>query len=65
MYKRQELGYVEPIFGMDGKIKGMIPDSTAFAAMNADAFRQFFDKAVKVLAEATGTDPLAWLEDAA
>ena len=60
-----ELGYVEPIFGMDGKIKGMIPDSTAFAAMNADAFRQFFDKAVKVLAEATGTDPLAWLEDAA
>ena len=60
-----ELGYVEPIFGLDGKIKGMIPDSTGFDAMTQDAFRVFFDKAVAALADALGADPLAWLEEAA
>lgn len=60
-----ELGYVEPVFGLDGKIKGMIPDSTGFDAMTQEAFKVFFDKAMKALAEATGTDPLAWLEEAA
>jgi hypothetical protein len=53
-----ELGYVEPLMGLDGRIKGMIPDSTSFAAMSHEDFRVFFDKAMEVLAKAVGTDPL-------
>jgi len=54
-----QLGYMEPIFGLDGKVKGMAPDSTSFAAMPHDQFRVFFDKAMAALAEAIGVDPLS------
>lgn len=60
-----ELGYVEPVFGLDGKVKGMIPDSTGFDAMSHDDFRSFFDRAVAALGQAIEADPLAWLEEAA
>lgn len=53
-----QLGYLEPLIGLDGKVKGMIPDSTSFAAMNHADFKVYFDKAMAVLAEAIGQDPL-------
>ena len=59
MALKVQLGYVEPLMGLDGKIKGMVPDSTSFAAMTHEDFRVFFDKAMAVLTEATGLDPLA------
>ena len=53
-----ELGYVEPIFGLDGKVKGMIPESTSFAKMPAHEFRDFMDRAMQALGAAIGADPL-------
>lgn len=58
MALKVQLGYVEPLMGLDGKIKGMVPDSTSFAAMTHADFRVFFDRAMAALAEATGIDPL-------
>ena len=40
-------------------------DSTAFDAMDADAFKAFMDKAMAQLAEAIGWDPLSFLEERA
>ena len=54
-----QLGYVEPLMGLDGKIKGMVPDSTSFSAMSHADFKVFFDRAMAALAEAIGVDPLA------
>jgi hypothetical protein len=59
MALKVQLGYVEPLMGLDGKIKGMVPDSTSFAAMSHADFRTFFDRAMAALAEAIGVDPLA------
>jgi hypothetical protein len=59
MALKVQLGYVEPLMGLDGKIKGMVPDSTSFAAMTHADFRVFFDRAMAALAEATGVDPLS------
>ena len=56
-----KLGYTEPIFGMDGKVIGMMPHSTAFAEMNQQEFTQFFDRARNALAEAIEADPLAFM----
>jgi hypothetical protein len=58
MALKVQLGYVEPLMGLDGKIKGMVPDSTSFANMSHADFRVFFDKAMAALAEALGVDPL-------
>lgn len=58
-----ELGRVEPIFDMNGKVKGMIPESIAFGAMTQQEFLTFFNQAMTVLSEAIGYDALAWLED--
>ena len=58
MALKVQLGYVEPLMGLDGKVKGMVPDSTSFAAMTHADFRVFFDKAMAALAEAIGADPL-------
>ena len=60
-----KLGYVEPIFDLQGKVIGMKPDSTAFEAMTHKEFRQYMDSAMAVLSEAVGFDVLAWMEDAA
>ena len=59
------LGYVEPIFDLQGKVIGMKPDSTSFEAMPHKEFRAFMDSAMTVLSEAVGFDVLASMEDAA
>jgi len=59
MALKVQLGYVEPLMGLDGKIKGMVPDSTSFAAMSHADFRAFFTKSMALLAEAIGIDPLS------
>jgi hypothetical protein len=53
----RDLGYVRVTFDLDGK-PHLTRDSTAFDAMPADAFREYFDAAMKRLAELTGVDPL-------
>lgn len=58
-----ELGYVTISSDFKGG-KVMVPDSTAFDAMNQDAFKAYFDRAMMALAEAVGFDPLEWLEAA-
>lgn len=55
-------GLVEPLYGLDGKVIGMIPHSTAFAAMDQGEFKAYFDKAMGALSEAIGYDALAWLD---
>lgn len=54
---KMALGYVRLMKRLDGSIIA-IPDSTAFAAMDGAAFREFFDKAMKAIAERWGFDPL-------
>lgn len=59
-----KLGYVEPIFDLQGKVIGMKPDSTAFDAMPHRDFCEYMTKAMAALSEAIGCDALAWLEAA-
>ena len=59
MALKVQLGYVEPLMGLDGKIKGMVPDSTSFSAMSHADFKVFFDRAMAALAEAIGVDPMS------
>ncbi|MET3648075.1 hypothetical protein [Phyllobacterium ifriqiyense] len=40
-------------------------DSTAFDAMNAEQFGEYFNRAMEQLADAIGYDPLHFLDDAA
>ena len=54
-------GLVEPLYGMDGKVIGMIPHSTAFAAMDQAEFKAYFDRAMSALSDAVGYDALGWL----
>ncbi|HEV8035258.1 hypothetical protein [Yoonia sp.] len=56
-----ELGYVEPIFNLKGKVVGMKPDSTAFNAMPHKDFCEYMDKAMAALSEAIGYDALEWM----
>ena len=58
-----KLGYVEPIFDLDGKVIGMKPDSTAFAAMTHKEFGEYMTKAMAALSEAIGYDALEWMND--
>ena len=58
-----KLGYVEPIFDLQGKVIGMKPDSTSFEAMTHKEFRAFMDSAMNVLSEAVGFDVLAWMNE--
>lgn len=61
-----KLGYVEPIFDLQGKVVGMKPDSVALDKMTHRDFCAYMDRAMAELAEAVGFDPLAFLgEDAA
>lgn len=57
-----KLGYVEPIFDLQGKVIGMKPDSTSFEAMTHKEFRTFMDRAMAELSEAVGFDVLAWMK---
>ena len=58
-----KLGYVEPIFDMQGRVIGMKPDSTAFDAMTHREFSEYMEKAMAELADAVGFDPLGWLNE--
>ena len=53
-----ELGYMTPIKRLNGKIEYVL-DSTAIAAMDANEFKNYFDRAVELLNRLTGTDVLA------
>lgn len=53
-----ELGRVEPVFNLKGKVVGMRPDSTSFSAMGQREFRGFFDQAMELLAKQIGYDPI-------
>jgi hypothetical protein len=59
-----KLGYVEPIFDLQGRVIGMKPDSTAFDAMPHKDFSEYMTKAMAALSEAVGYDALAWMERA-
>ena len=59
-----KLGRVEPIFDLQGKVIGMRPDSTSFAAMPHREFCIFMDEAMAALSEAIGYDALKWMETA-
>jgi hypothetical protein len=52
------LGCVRLMKRWDGEIL-TVPDSTAFAAMDGAAFKDFFDRAMAAIAERYGFDPLA------
>jgi hypothetical protein len=55
----RELGFITYDYDMTTRQPYITRDSTRFAAMNADEFRIYFDKAVARLAEAIGCDPLS------
>jgi len=57
------MGLVEPIYDLRGNVTGMQPHSTAFAAMDQQTFRIYFDGAMGKLSEAVGYDVLAFLKD--
>lgn len=42
----------------------LIPESTAFDKMDQDQWQVFMDKAMEIIANECGFDPLAWLEAA-
>lgn len=58
------LGFVEKRANLlTGEIM-LVPDSTAFDAMDQDEWQVFMDKAMELIAAECGFDPLAWLEAA-
>lgn len=59
---KRDLGYVEMATGMDGK-QFARAESTAFDAMGQEEFQAYFNRAMARIAEATGIDPLAWLDE--
>lgn len=59
-----DMGYVTPQRTMRGVLM-YAPDSVAFSRMGADEFKGFFDRAVRLISETYGIDPLALEEMAA
>lgn len=57
-----ETGRVEPLFDMDGRVIGFIPDSTSFDSMSHKDFLEYMDEAMAALADAIGYDPLNWMK---
>lgn len=55
-------GLVEPILNLRGEVVGMQAHSIALDKMTASDFKAYFDKAMGMLADATGFDPLAFLQ---
>ena len=60
-----ELGYCTTARSIDGQSWILQADSTAFSAMRGDTFKGYFDRAIELLAEHTGIDPLALVQEAA
>lgn len=60
---KMELGYFTLFKDFSGNLLAW-PDSTSFDAMPHDEFTDYFLRAMTRLAEVTGTDPLAFLEEA-
>ena len=56
------LGYTEKLQTITGQVVWR-PMSTAFAAMDAQEYRVFFDRAMDVLASMLGVDPLSLLDE--
>lgn len=56
------LGYTETFKTITGKVEWR-PISTAFAKMDAQEYRVFFDRAMDVLASMLGVDPLSLLDE--
>jgi hypothetical protein len=48
------LGYVSPVFGPKGEIVGMTIDSTAFDAMDQQAFNLFYERFAGLVAKEMG-----------
>ena len=48
------LGYVSPVFGPKGEIVGMTIDSTAFDAMDQQAFNLFYEAFAGLVAKEMG-----------
>lgn len=57
---KMDLGYTTPVKSLRGEIR-YVPDSSAFARMDAPAFARFFEAARKLVIETFGFDP--WAED--
>jgi hypothetical protein len=53
---KMDLGYFRPMKLLSGEIV-FVPDSVAFNKMTAPAFREYFAKAEKLIAEKFGIDP--------
>lgn len=52
---KMSLGYTTPVKNMAGEIV-FVPDSTAFGKMDAPAFREFYARAERLIAEQLGID---------
>lgn len=57
---KEALGYVAPYRTMAGELR-YSPDSIALNQMTPDEFQEFMDKAMALLAEHCGFDPLSFL----
>ena len=53
---KMDLGYFRPMKLLSGEMV-LVPDSVAFNKMTAPAFREYFAKAEKLIAEKFGIDP--------
>lgn len=59
---KMHLGYTTPVKTFDG-VTVHVADSVAFSKMDGFEFKQFFDRAVALLASAYGIDPLDFYGD--
>jgi hypothetical protein len=58
-----ELGYVRPIRKIDGSLR-FLPDSVALHEMEQPDFQVYFDRAMQLIAQTFGFDPLKDMEAA-
>lgn len=58
-----DMGYVRPMRELNGKLR-IVPDSTAFEAMDQTEFTAYYERAMARLAEVFGVDPDELLEAA-
>jgi hypothetical protein len=61
---KMTLGYYEQSVNIRTGEVLLVPDSVGLDKMGADEFRVFMDKAMALLADAVGFDPLAFLNEA-
>lgn len=59
---KMHLGYTTPVRTFDGEIVH-VADSVGFAKMDGFEFKEFFDRAVMLLATAYGIDPLEFYNE--